>query len=598
MSHLIDEQGNVYEQGLGGGWHPQRGLFGQDKDTNLLGQPNLQRDILGRPVEARGFWGSQQRSTDGRTLYVPSSSSFSAPSSSAGDALAGAAAFVLVILAFLALGALLSVAMKLAQALWDAWQTMHRRYPRLMVALKLGMTMATAWSVLYLAGFGWQVQASATLLVPGLWGWLWLTRHVPLVFMPINASFMGAILWLAATLRRQTWQPTWSRLVEGLPLTGDLPLLLASLPMVALLWRTGVRKWPRPFRPANALAAGVLLWFVLMRVWTGWQGAWEWWTGPLPQLHAITGWTILFLPLALWLWLEGWSRWPYPFTGMNLLLLGGVLSLSAYHSQATWLPTWHQWMSGLPFVAFPFLSISLAPFTMWSWAKLTQRWHRQLAIPNALITGAILFLLADRTRSWWSDAWASLWGPVPKLFDPAVFLLVLPVAGLAWRKGIEICPQRAWIGRSLLLGSMLWWLAERSRPLWQLQWVSLHVVGHIDLPLATGLTPLVLRTWRGLRHRWPGAVGAISLAVLVPLLWLVTGWLLPAEVSFRVGYTVLPLVTAAFLWLMGRRPIVVVAGGLLAIAAIGVAAIAIPEKALAALVAILAWSARQVLPAP
>ena len=144
MSHLLDEEGNIYEQGIGGKWNPSTGVFGQNKDTNLFGQPNIQRDFLGRPVEAR------VSNTGGRTLYKPSFSSSDYSPSSMGDALAGAAAIFIVILAFMALSALVAIFVKAIEELLDYWQYLHQRYPRQMLFLKLVSGMALTFSILYL----------------------------------------------------------------------------------------------------------------------------------------------------------------------------------------------------------------------------------------------------------------------------------------------------------------------------------------------------------------------------------------------------------------------------------------------------------------
>ena len=90
MSQLVDEDGNVYEQGLFGGWQQKHGLFGPEKDVGFFGQPNIERDLFGNPVPESTFLGGQIHSDDSRPLYRPSTSSGSGGASS-GDA---AAAFL------------------------------------------------------------------------------------------------------------------------------------------------------------------------------------------------------------------------------------------------------------------------------------------------------------------------------------------------------------------------------------------------------------------------------------------------------------------------------------------------------------------------
>jgi len=61
MSHLLDEEGNVYEQGLFGGWHRKQGLFGPEKDVGWFGQPNVERDFFGNPVPESTFFSIAQQ---------------------------------------------------------------------------------------------------------------------------------------------------------------------------------------------------------------------------------------------------------------------------------------------------------------------------------------------------------------------------------------------------------------------------------------------------------------------------------------------------------------------------------------------------------
>ena len=69
--NLIDREGHEYEKGWDGQYHSKHGIFGDQKNTNWLGQPNVEHDILGRPKEATGFFGEQKKSSDGVGLFVP-----------------------------------------------------------------------------------------------------------------------------------------------------------------------------------------------------------------------------------------------------------------------------------------------------------------------------------------------------------------------------------------------------------------------------------------------------------------------------------------------------------------------------------------------
>lgn len=339
MSHLLDDEGHVYKQGVfSDEWRQQQGFLGPEKDTDWLNRPNVRRDLLGRPEQARNVWGQPIYSAEGRPLYRPAGSS--APSSG-GDAAAALLSLLLsiglLILLVYLVSAIVALIVEILGALVNGWRSLVKRYPRAMRIVHLLLGMLAVGGGLYLKGFDLPVQVAGAALVPALWGWLWLTRRLPLVFMPINALLVGGGLWLLAQATRPTWGPTWSRLTFDLPLVDNLPFLLALLPMSLWLWRLGAQRWPRVFRPLNLLALGALLGFLLLRVWPDWRPAWERWIAPVPLLPSLTGWLIVFLPLGVWLWRQGQSRWPLPFTVLHLLLLGGLVGLTAYHTQPAWL---------------------------------------------------------------------------------------------------------------------------------------------------------------------------------------------------------------------------------------------------------------------
>jgi hypothetical protein len=69
---LIDASGTVHERNLAGQYAPSTGAFGNRKDVDAFGQPNVERDIFGNPRVKRDFWGEEVRSEDGGRLYVGS----------------------------------------------------------------------------------------------------------------------------------------------------------------------------------------------------------------------------------------------------------------------------------------------------------------------------------------------------------------------------------------------------------------------------------------------------------------------------------------------------------------------------------------------
>lgn len=230
------------------------------------------------------------------------------------------------------------------------------------------------------------------------------TLTTVLRLLPLNALLIGGVLWLVARLTRDAWQPVWSELTYGLPLIGDLALVLGAVPMLLLIMSAGTRHYPRVFRVIDLLGFGLILAFVATRVWTGWMPLWVQWTAPLPLLPA-PGMLIAAAPLLIWLWFEGQKRWPTPFFAANLLLLGGALSLTAYQYQPFWRDAWVHWTAGTTVATMPFMVIAVAPASLWTWSRVSLRWPRIFALPNQLLNGAILWLIADRTRALWTDPW-------------------------------------------------------------------------------------------------------------------------------------------------------------------------------------------------
>lgn len=557
---LIDKNGVIYKKGWDGLYHPVWGSFGPKRDTTWTGQPNVQRDWLGRPQEATDWLGMPVRSISGETLYRRAGSSGSSGwGGGGGDAAAAALSLLLgiglLVLLVYAISALLGLMVQILAALFSGWRYLVKRYPRTMLIVHLLLGMTAVGSGLYLAGFDSAIQLAGIALVPALWGWLWLTRRLPMIFMPINAALLGGGLSLAAQLTRPTWLLTWSRLTAGIPLVNNLPLLLAAIPMLLWLWVLGARRWPQIFRPLNLLVLGAISCFFLLRVWTDWQPLWEAWMAPVPLLPQVTGWLIFLLPLGIWLWHNGQVRWPMPFTALNLLVFGGLMGLTAYHTQSSWLIAWRNWMAGLPFAAAPILTISLSPVTLWGWSWASRRWRKVFVIPNLLLSGGILWLILDRTRPLWASAWQTVWGEVPLTLDPALLVLVSPLAVWVWKQGSQRWPHYWGIARALLWGGILWWGAERTRTDWYGEWKTFAGQEVPDPTLLIGLMPLLIWGWWHLRRRWPRLLRTMTWTVIA----LVSAWivrrLLPASTPIlwaTIG--LLPLGTGGWMWLLRRHP--------------------------------------------
>ncbi len=555
MSQLIDDEGNVYEQGLFGGWHQKQGLFGPEKDVGWFGQPNVERDLFGNPVPASTFLGGQIYSDDGRPLYKPSSSSSGSGDSSSGDAAAAFLALLLIAGAVLLAGVILAALLKALAALFGAWGNLVKRYPRAMRVIHLTVGMIAVGLGLSLAGFDLAVQLAGAALVPALWAWLWLTRRLPLVFLPINALLIGGAFWLFGEWKRPLWLPVWPSLTVGLPpIAGNLSLVLAMLPLALLLLAAGSRRWPRVFAPIICLAIGGVAWFALMRVWTAWQPAWNTAIAPLPLTPPV-GWVIVLAPLVLWLWFKGQQRWPLPFLGVNLLAFGGLLALTAYHLQPAWIGAWRTWTAGLPIAGAPFIVISLGPFALWSWNRASHRWPRLFVVPNLLLTGGILWLILDRTRPFWTSQFRSIWGDAFIGFDVALIAVALPLTAWLWQRGSRRWP-RVWSAiRAVALGVVLWAIAESTRMLWEAEWGRFFADPPTYTPLAIGLMPPLLWLRAQAHRRWPIPVAfATVTAISGGLFWLAGQFFPQATYAPRLAIAALPWVMWGWGALLSHRP--------------------------------------------
>ena len=376
---LNDGNSYVYKQIWEGQWQQKQSLFSPEQDVNWLGQPTIERNILGQPKVARNWLG--QPITGG--------------SSSGGEAALVGLVLLLTIGLIVLAGWLIAMVLKgLGQALAalvNGWRDLTRRYPRQMLVVHLALGMAAVYGTLAAAGFDLSVRLGGLTLVPALWGWCWLTYRLPWFFMPINALLAGGALWWGAGLTQDSWLPTWSRLTVGLPLLGNLPAVLAALPLVVWLWSQGMRLRPRVFTPLNLLLAGAALSFVLTRAWVDWQPYWADFVAPVPaRLVPPAGLLILLAPVAVWLWHQGQLRWPLPFVALSLLALGGLLSLSAHHTRPAWDTTWRHWAGGLPFAGVPLLAIAAGPVSLWGWGRAS-RWRPEFFIvPNLALAGGVL----------------------------------------------------------------------------------------------------------------------------------------------------------------------------------------------------------------
>ncbi|MDW8144997.1 MAG: hypothetical protein RMJ48_01660 [Roseiflexaceae bacterium] len=499
--------------------------------------------------------------------------------------------FIIVCIA--GVGLVLYLLYQAARVLITAWTDFERRRPRLCLAIKLVTGMALVAGALALAGFDSAVQLSGALLVPGLWGWFRLTSCLPLIFLPLNASLIGSVLWLVARLTRDAWQPVWSELTRGLPLIGDLAVVLGAVPMVMLVMHAGMRHYPRVFRVIDLIGFGLILAFVLTRVWTGWVPLWAQWTEPLPLIPA-PGVLIAAAPLLIWLWRQGQKRWPTPFFAANLLLLGGALSLTAYQYQPLWRDAWNHWTAGTVVATMPFVMIAVTPVSLWTWSRVSLRWPRIFALPNQLLNGAILWLIADRTRALWTNSWLRFWGDVPIIVDPALMLLALPATVWGVRRAGERWSPLTPLVRLLLLSVLCWWLAERTRFLWQDAWSDFAGSGALDPALLALVFFPLLVGWGRLRRRWTMPMDAVGLSALTMGLWWVAERTFPeTDPGIRAAIATVPLASWGWMLLFRhRRQLALALVGLLALLAL-LAAWLLPEYRQATIEQVLRWVAIQ-----
>lgn len=556
MAPLLDDEGTIHDRGfLSGTYDEQQGIFGLRKDANWLGQPNVKTNFFGQPVAARDFFGQTITSSDGRPLYESASSS----GGMSGGA-EGAIALAVIVISFLAvLGALwltawlLSLVYRALCALLETYAGLWRAHTRTALVLHIFGSTALAFFALSAEGADPTMTLVGTALVPVAWVWLILTILFPLVLMPINAIGLGATLYVAAEAARPSWQITWTRLSSGLPGLDHLSLVLAAVPLALYAWVLGHRRWPLVFTPVAHLLVGFGLWLSLTRAWVAWQPAWSAWVAPLPFAPPVAV-VLLAGPLAIWLWAQGQARWPLAFAAWNLLVLGSLLGLTAVHTETVWDPTWRYWSQGTPFSSAPILAIAAAPVTAWSW-NLGMRFQPKLfVVPNLVLTGAILWLVLDRTRPLWLAWWGQAAGPTFARVDPAAVFLVLPLAVWLWRRGSAEWPRHWGAARAVLVGALLWVIAERARAYWLLPWSTFAGPRGVNLALVAALFPPVFWVFGLVRRRYPAGALAVTLIALA----LCSAWLLGAvfpesSALIRLLAIAIPFATWGWLWLLGRH---------------------------------------------
>ena len=149
-------------------------------------------------------------------------------------------------------------------------------------------------------------------------------------------QYSGLVSWFSTKLSEQVWMPEWSRFTAGLPYSPTFrsPGCLAFWDLAV---EPGTAGLPKIFRWLALLVLGAILCFLTMRVWTGLATQ----TGRrgcalLRSSASITGWVIILPSLDTLVLVPGAGRWPYPFMILNLLLLGGLLGLTAYHTEPRW----------------------------------------------------------------------------------------------------------------------------------------------------------------------------------------------------------------------------------------------------------------------
>lgn len=192
MLQYLDDQGHVHRKNWSRQCAEDQGLLGPKQDTNSLGQPNVKRNIFGQPEQARGFFGQQIESSDGRPLYQSASGGGEAT-------LLGIVLLLAVGVFILALWLLAEIGKLLAAviaAAFEDWRGLVDRYPHQMLAVHLLIGVSATFGAITAGGFALPIRVAGAALVPAALGWQWLTRRLPLVFMPINAVATGAgLLW-------------------------------------------------------------------------------------------------------------------------------------------------------------------------------------------------------------------------------------------------------------------------------------------------------------------------------------------------------------------------------------------------------------------
>lgn len=103
---MTDKDGVVYEKGWDGKYHPKEGFFGVEQDVDFFGNAKTQTDFLGNPVEETNFWEGSVKSSDGKQLYRPASST--AGTTSGENALAAILGIVVIAMGLMVAGFLIT----------------------------------------------------------------------------------------------------------------------------------------------------------------------------------------------------------------------------------------------------------------------------------------------------------------------------------------------------------------------------------------------------------------------------------------------------------------------------------------------------------
>jgi hypothetical protein len=450
---LRDQDGYLYEKNWAGQW-VEKNVFGRghDYDTRNMSWQEA-RDILGR----------QKSSYDGKPLYNYDAGNSSSTGIGSGTSFSGDGPSLAGLIVIFILAAILLIGfVKVIIVLYNLIVRFVRRHPRFSFISLIIVTTFMMFGFTLILDIDSRILIPLVILVPGFWCWLLVSFRLRIFFAPLNALLVGLFTWWIVFNSSEFWTIPWGRIIPWRPFDNSLAWFMGALPLIALGWYAG-RK-----------------------------------------------------------------RWPVLFYGLNLVLIGGIFTLVAYHTTNQWLQYW-KILTALQIPKdFPLLFVALLPVSLWGWKRAVLRWENILRIPNLILTGLVFWVILTISRPLWNPLWEYLIGDTPVRIDLALVLLILPMAVRLWRKGSQRWPEIWKLPRAILFSVFLAWLAWRTTSLWEAAWQTFSDENAITLVYVIGAVPLVYWCWDKLQQWNIWISEAIVFLVTTISVWWVVPHIIPS----------------------------------------------------------------------